>query len=406
MAAPVIGARLVHPLEDAWREHLHAIATKHRWPSAADAPKLAPWLRALSEHYNLSSAPGPDTKERLAARLGFSFARDVPKGAAAVRELVALGAIADKSEPLRVLDLGAGLGAMTWGLCRALRRAGIQRPIESLLVDADEQVLALAKEIGAAPPGEQALRIATHKGSARRPPAGAFDVVLVGQVLSEMDHELPVDERVASHAEFLSHMRKTRLAPGGALVVVEPALRERTRHLHAVRDQMLAADESLRVFAPCTHRAGCPMLDGPADWCHEDLPVDLPSWLVPLARAAGLRFEGLTFAYLVLREDGAGMPVGAGPGEVLRVVSSPIPSKGKLELFVCGQTDVGPTRVRVRRLHREGTAENEAFESLVRGDLARFDPAPATKQADPARPREQRLPGDTSVVPVVVRETR
>jgi SAM-dependent methyltransferase len=394
----VIGARLVHPLEDAWRDHLHAIASKHRWPSAADVPKLAPWLRALSEHYNLSSAPGPDTKERLAARLGFSFARDVPKGAAAVRELVALGNIAAGDEPLRVLDLGAGLGAMTWGLCRALRRAGNNRPVESLLVDADEQVLALAKEIGTSPPGESALRIATYKGSARKPPPGTFDVVLVGQVLSEMDHELSPEERVASHAEFLSHLRKTRLAPGGALVVVEPALRDRTRHLHAVRDHMLALDPNMQVFAPCTHRAACPMLEGPGDWCHEDLPVDLPAWLVPLARAAGLRFEGLTFAYLVLRRGSESLALQLpGPGALLRVVSSPIPTKGKHELFVCGETESGPTRVRVRRLHREGTAANEDFMELKRGELARFEPVPAAAKTDPLRPAELRLPGDTSV---------
>src|SRR3712207_8562489 len=61
---------------------------------------------------------------------------------------------------------------------------------------------------------------------------------------------------------------------------------------------------SATVFAPCLHAASCPMLAIETEWCHEDLAVDLPPWTVPLARAAGLRWQGLTFSYLVLRKDG------------------------------------------------------------------------------------------------------
>ena len=74
--------------------------------------------------------------------------------------------------------------------------------------------------------------------------------------------------------------------PDVRLVVVEPALRDRTRHLHRVRERLMAS-EAVTLFAPCLHRAACPALATKGDWCHEDLPLDLPEWLVPLARAAG-----------------------------------------------------------------------------------------------------------------------
>ena len=33
------------------------------------------------------------------------------------------------------------------------------------------------------------------------------------------------------------------------------------------------------------------MLAREGDWCHEDLPVDLPPWLVPVARADGTGYD-------------------------------------------------------------------------------------------------------------------
>jgi len=89
----------------------------------------------------------PDAAMREAgpARLGFSFARDVPKAAGAVRELVATGALG-LERGLRVLDVGAGMGATTWGVARALSAASRTGPIEATWVDSD----AVALEVGMA----------------------------------------------------------------------------------------------------------------------------------------------------------------------------------------------------------------------------------------------------------------
>jgi hypothetical protein len=188
-------------------------------------------------------------------------------------------------------------------------------------------------------------------------------------------------------------------------VIVEPALRTRTRHLHRVRDAILAA-RAATLFAPCLHDAPCPALAAEGDWCHEDRAIDLPPWLVPVARAAGLRWQGLTFAYLVLRKDAFTLAGAIArvhpPGSLLpsaaraRVVSGALVSKGKRELFLCGDlpapdasaiaepADVAgaTTRVRAMRLDRDASASNEAWESLDRGALVTISPAP-----DPRRPR-------------------
>lgn len=360
---------LVRPLEADLRERLDVLGARNGLVTSAEPARLGAAVRALSDVYNRRGATDGQVasagREHLGARLAFSFPRDVPKGAAAVRELVGTGLVRLEGRPLRVLDLGAGLGAMTFGLARALAAAGEKGSIEVECVDADPRALELASAL-ARTTATEPVRIDARTTCAvaeRPPPKGPFDVVLVGQVLSELDEGAPADERQQRHGALLAALVDT-LAPTGSLVVVEPALRERARHLQTLRDAWVAARGP--VFAPCLHAAPCPALAGPGDWCHEELATDLPSWLVPVARAAGLRWQGLSFSYLVLRPDGRTLR-DLLPGARLRVVSDLLRTKGKSEVFVCGDLPGGPGRERIRRLDRHATAANRAWERLGRG---------------------------------------
>jgi ribosomal protein RSM22 (predicted rRNA methylase) len=200
---------------------------------------------------------------------------------------------------------------------------------------------------------------------------------------------LAADARLEKHASLLASWLD-RLEPDGSLIVVEPALRDRTRHLHRLHDAMLARGAT--VFAPCLHASTCPALARDGDWCHEDLAVDLPAWLVPVARAAGLRHEGLTFSYLVLRRDGLRLSdavPAVNDASLLRMVSGPMPSKGKLEAFLCGAlpsaTERVVSRARVTRLDRDATPANSAWAEASRGDVVVLEPAPPVD-----RPRIER----------------
>jgi hypothetical protein len=134
------------------------------------------------------------------------------------------------------------------------------------------------------------------------------------------------------------------------------------------------------VFAPCLHAAACPMLRREADWCHEQRDVDLPDHLVPIARAAGLRWEGLTFAYLVLRRDGQRR------SGRFRVVSTPLVSKGRRDLWLCGTFADGADRRKVGRLDRHASPDNAAWSDAVRGDVLDIDgPGDAIRQDTPVR---------------------
>ena len=112
------------------------------------------------------------------------------------------------------------------------------------------------------------------------------------------------------------------------------------------------------------------------DWCHEDLSVDLPDWLVPIARAAGLRFQGLTFSYLVLRRDGASLASLHAAPSLLRDVSGVRRTKGKTERILCGRTagmEAGGG-LRAMRLDRAESESNAAWDEAERGDVLSFEP--------------------------------
>jgi SAM-dependent methyltransferase len=385
----LLRSSIVRPLAEDWRETLDALARDRGWPTSRDPARLAARVAKLSVAYNTGDLAELRGTEALSARLVFSFARDAPKAAGAVRELVATGALRLREEgSLRVLDLGAGLGASTWGLRAALSASapGARGTIEAVCVDDDGPALSLATAIADARRGRDALevnvrplRATVSRGASEA--KGSFDVVVLGQVLSELgrgDEEGCLEARARLVRSALD-----RAAPDGSVVIVEPALRDRTRQLHAVRDALLAEPSGdAHVFAPCLHAAPCPALADEGAWCHEDLDVDLPPWLWPVAAQAGLRWEGLTFSYLVLRKDGRSLRACGEPGAALaRMVSQPIVTKGKLEAFVCG--DVGDTgtggrwtgmRVRARRLDRDESDTNAAWEEAARGDVLAFDP--------------------------------
>jgi thiamine-phosphate diphosphorylase len=359
---------------------------------------LGPLVRLLSDAYNAGGTA--QAIEHGQARLLFSVPRDAPKSEAAVGELIAAGLLQLTPEkPLSVLDVGAGLGASTWGLALALAKRGMRGEIHATFVDDDVHALALADDLHRAmrfaditvrvqklaKSGKSLINAATANaarkvgdsgkpgkpgkpGQGQRPGGQGlavgpqYDLVLMGQVLSEVSADADELARLAEHETWIRALL-TQVAPGGALVIVEPALRTRTRHLHKLRARF-----SEQVFAPCLQRDACPMLERENDWCHEDLPKNLPEWLVPVARAAGLRYEGLTFSYLVLRPDGRGLRESVPHGSV-RAVSSLRKSKGKSELLVCGPG----APLSMMRLDRHRTEANAAWETIARGALFRAE---------------------------------
>ena len=381
------------------RQQVDAIARRHGLLTSTDGKRLVAALRELSERYNDERPVQPDAVQPSlhGARLQFSLARDLPKSREALVELRHADLLPRRG-PIALLDLGAGLGATTLGALAALAQAGFSGEVHVTLVEPDAKALELAGQlVPALAPAGIGVRVTARREtleSTRALDGPPYDLVLFGQVFSEEARTLEPEARIVRHTDLLERALRNAVKPGGSLLVVEPALRVRTRHLHHVRDRLLqrfaataSADYRPVVHSPCPHAGGCGALAVKTDWCHEDRRVDLPAWLVPIARGAGLRWQGLTFSYLVLRRDGRTLESSFGAGS--RVVSDLRKVKGKSELTLCTE----PARLgRLECLDRDAKGpRGEVWRALERGDLIRVSAAELARG---------RLDADSPLVPL------
>lgn len=301
--------------------------------------------------------------EALQARMRFFLVRDLPKLRGPVSELAWLGGLPEGPE-WRVLDLGAGLGTTTFSALAAASALGMAP--ERAVVDAVDASADALKGFAALAEGAPGLRVEVrpHAGDVRAAltlAEGPWDLVLLGLFLNE----LPFAERVD-----LLEALGPRLAEGGTVLILEPALRETTRELHRLRDGL----EGWTIVAPCIRTGPCPMLEGERDWCHEEEKVELPPALVSVAKEAGLRGDRLRYSYLTLRKDERRLADQAGE-DGWRVVSGALKTKGKLEIFGCGH----PGRVRFTRLDRHAAEPNAAFGEARRGQVIAVEGAAERK---------------------------
>jgi ribosomal protein RSM22 (predicted rRNA methylase) len=371
----------VLPIEPVPQTLLDAIARTARERFGGhdlDGASLARAVRQVSEAYTrVSGSPAQVAGDRdaLCARLKFFLARDFPKVQAPLAELASVSAFPSARE-LRVLDLGAGLG--TSGLAAAgfaLTQAGTAR-VRIDALDRDAQALDIAARLSAlwSASAGHAIELRTQRVPLARAALtslrGAYDLIVVGFVLNELAEQgegASEAERVEAHHALLRSLAGL-LSEDGALIVLEPALRETSRALQRVRSLFAAEGGPPFVFAPCVQRGDCPLLVRERDWCHEQLPLALPVPLVAVARAAGLRTSDLSYSYLTLTRADRSLAELDPERRGYRVVSSPLRSKGKVELLLCGP---GAPR-RMQRLDRALSPNNAALDGAGRGCIVHW----------------------------------
>src|SRR5690606_34067954 len=130
-----------------------------------------------------------------------------------------------------VLDVGAGVGAMSLGLLDYLARtdALAGRPVSIRAVDRDGQALGLMRaavhDLAARRGASVELEVecADVTRAAVRGAGGAYDLVLAGSVMNELDEPA---------RQALTRAMLAAAGDRGFVIIVEPALREVARDLH------------------------------------------------------------------------------------------------------------------------------------------------------------------------------
>jgi len=329
-------------------------------------PRLAAVGRALTAlHARFTSerafGTGPfylDDPLSLAAYLGYFF----PASAAQVGR-----ALADGPPPngplVRILDVGSGPGPAAVAAAAWARRQGAR--VEVTALEASRGALAVLQRLWRGADGPPTTRV--WRAGEPLPP-GPFDLITASHFLNELAS--PGDVEGDRQMTLLQALVST-LAPQGRLLLLEPALKTTGRALLGLRDRLIA--DGLQVLAPCLTQAPCPMLERPRDWCHADRPWT-PSPLVErLCEASGLARGSLKYAYVLLSREPAPVESNVASGSTdaplrFRIVSEPLPEKGKQRYFGCGPSG----RHALVRLDKAASERNAPFASLERGDLVQL----------------------------------
>ena len=341
----------VPALENQWLTTIDKVAKKVLGPLDRTGLPLVTEIQQLSELYTRDRTAIRMSSNVRAARLRFFVPRDLPKIEGPITALFARGLLPTR-EVLRVVDLGAGYGATTLGLARAAKRLGFAKSLHVRAYDDDLTALdafeALAKE--AAQDGlivPITLEAMQGNVGVAEPTVLVRDaeIALAGFVMNELFPARPdatPEQAAETRLELLErwiHRIAIGLPETGFFTLLEPALKQPTRMLQTVRDKLLSRHE---VLHPCVHEAPCPLLLRERDWCHADLPLSLPKGLIPVAKEAGLRHEGLSYATLTVRGGGRAEARSARPLEAT-IVGGPIATKGKVEFHLCHEE--GMTRL-------------------------------------------------------------
>jgi ribosomal protein RSM22 (predicted rRNA methylase) len=337
-------ARWMPRLVAVWRRHLR----RPEGPpvlSAGEIKEVGAGIRTLSlgltRERALAGARYMDDPRLLGAYLLFYWPVSYAQARSVLGEL--------ERRPRTVLDLGSGPGPVAF----AALDAGAA---EVAAADRSAPALALARALAAE--AEEPLATRSWNGAAALP-EGRYDAITLGHVLNELGG---AGARAGETRVALIERAAAQLKPGGSVVVLEPALRDTSRDLLAVRDVLV--ERGFAVRAPCMWRGPCPALLKGSDWCHAERSWSPPPVLEALARAAGLHKEALKMSYLVLAANGEAWPA-LPDRRLFRIVSEPLEGKGRQRFIGCGPE--GRLGLAMQDKHR--SSANEAFFRLRRGDV-------------------------------------
>lgn len=260
-----------------------------------------------------------------------------------------------KAGVIRILDIGCGPGTASLAAIDFFEG----KKIEIVGVDQNRHILRDAREIVEAC-SRGVKETPTFAGmtrwdwNAQRSSCSLFDVIFLSNITGELKG---IDERV----RMINGLFSRSLSSGGIIIIIEPALQKTTRDLMHLRDVLLEKIAELRVVSPCTHNDPCPMLrSNKRDWCHMYLDWERPKIIEDVDRLIGNRKDYLKFSYLIITNRGS-----RAASRESRVVSSPLISRGKTELLLCGDGLIK----RLTELNRDRKNNTKHLDELKRGDL-------------------------------------
>ncbi len=346
-------------LEAHVRAHLTPPRARHQ-PLAATHAEALSLLSGLFTQARVSLPAGYMTQPRFRAAYLLYF---VPTGVATVLHVLQRsGVLAHLTgRPLRVLDLGSGPLTATLALALAT-----DAPLDVTAVDAARQSMEDGAAILQQLRPDAKVRLIDgnlRDGKTLHKLSGQYDVILAAHVMNEWPNQT---NRPAE--DWLARLLAERLAPGGAVVLVEPATRHGSHKLIDIREH-LTLESQLTILSPCMGSMPCPLAENTRDWCHAEQPWQRPRLVTLLDDAIGHRRATLKFSHLVL----ADVPTPEPNRQLFRVIGGPMTAGDTFRRYLCGADG---RRVAVAERHDAGRVWPE-LTTAWRGDALVVPGAPA-----------------------------
>jgi SAM-dependent methyltransferase len=262
-----------------------------------------------------------------------------------------------------VLDLGSGPGSCGVAAAYRLRQAGFET-VDLHGVDKSPSALAAMESFAHATLGD-AVQTKTRIGDAARPetwPEGPFDLIVAGFVMNEMPQ---LDQ--AALLRWFGEL-KAKLAPGGLILILEPALRVTAERLQRLSDAV--AGGTMTRIAPELDALPDPQLGPGEHWSHETRAWDAPASTEFVNRHLHRDLREVRFSFAAFSDA----PLKALPAGLSRLISDVQIIKGLIRFISIRDGMIESVEVPTRGLSKHEVKKLAA--GFGRGDIVRH-PHPA-----------------------------
>ncbi|MEP7235046.1 MAG: small ribosomal subunit Rsm22 family protein [Ignavibacteriota bacterium] len=285
----------------------------------------------------------------------------------------------------RILDLGTGTGAASWGSLSYLNNSLHDQIIDVVLSDSLTENLREAEHFGKyfIKKLQARSQLYFEQFDLRDPkniPAlirtkAPYKLIMMMNVLNELPEK---------NDTVLLEILLTLLDTHGSVLIIEPATRVESRRLLGFRD--LAVNLGATIYSPCTRQESCPALSEEGDWCHNNIPWERPHFIMSIDEIVGTLRLSLKSSYVVLRKDSQTLGANLGEKNLQRVVSERFDEKGRIRSILCGKDGRYEHVINKRDI----TAQTSDFKEIERYDLIRID-------GDERREHDVRITRESSI---------
>jgi ribosomal protein RSM22 (predicted rRNA methylase) len=268
---------------------------------------------------------------------------------------------------LSILDVGSGPGSASLSALQLLTALNPELKLEATAVDQSPHALdALRRshaDLRSLWPGST---VSTHAKNLRHRDTffyngkQRFDLVFLSFSLNEFFAGRPTEEV----AELLKAASGKLLKKKGLLIIMEPALRETSRNLRTISDQLLE-EGGLYSWGPYLHQGSCPFQEDGKFWCHEVRSWQPPRSMEYVNRRMQRKIHELKYSFITLSSS----PPPASPAtpQHFRMVSPMSRMKG--HFLMTGVAGDGQEHVYELLFRNLDAAQKKTIRKMARGDF-------------------------------------